>query len=190
MQLRLANLGSTRTRRSSLGIDWDVVPLGEKSDRAIATALGVSPQTVLGVRRRRGISPFVTAKGGRNNAAAPDERPAAARRKGRKKTLSRSRRATRLRVEKHGTAGRVYFIQSGDAVKIGWTRDSAAARLAALQPANPTPLALLGVIPEAGVMVERDLHRRFASLRLGPHEWFLFGEELRRYVETNTQPES
>lgn len=37
------------------GIDWDSVPLGEKSDLALARELGVAPQVVWQARTRRGI---------------------------------------------------------------------------------------------------------------------------------------
>lgn len=65
----------------------------------------------------------------------------------------------------------VYFIEDGDAVKIGYTKDkNPEKRLRALQTANPRKLRLLGFIP-GGVEVESRIHSELAHHRL-EGEWF------------------
>lgn len=65
----------------------------------------------------------------------------------------------------------VYFIEDGDAVKIGYTKDkNPDKRLRALQTANPRKLRVLGFIP-GGVEVENRIHSELASYRL-EGEWF------------------
>jgi Meiotically Up-regulated Gene 113 (MUG113) protein len=69
----------------------------------------------------------------------------------------------------------VYFIQSGNAVKIG-TSKTIAARLRALRTMSPLPIELLGVIP-GGREEEAQLHREWSSQRLHG-EWFTATPEL------------
>lgn len=63
----------------------------------------------------------------------------------------------------------VYFIKSGNAVKIGMSKD-VPGRLRTLRTMSPLPLELLGVIP-GGRDEEALLHREWAELRLHG-EWF------------------
>lgn len=75
----------------------------------------------------------------------------------------------------------VYFIQQGDsgAVKIGCSK-SPAQRLAGLQTGHSEKLHLLAcAVGSQGK--ERDLHERFAHLRLSG-EWFRPGEDLMTYI--------
>lgn len=66
---------------------------------------------------------------------------------------------------------RVYFIQSvrGGPIKIGWAHYPTR-RLAELQPGNPEPLHIIGLI-RGGQIDESAIHRQFACLRLRG-EWF------------------
>lgn len=90
-----------------------------------------------------------------------------------------NRLAAALPPSARATPTSIYFVQTGvyddDPVKIGMA-DSVSARLAQLQTGSPWPLRLLGVVP-GGAVEERDLHRRFAHLRLRG-EWFEGAPEL------------
>jgi hypothetical protein len=69
----------------------------------------------------------------------------------------------------------VYFVRSGDAVKIGMSKD-VPRRLRTLRTMSPLSLELLGVVP-GGRDEEAQLHREWASLRLHG-EWFRASPEL------------
>ncbi len=75
----------------------------------------------------------------------------------------------------------VYFVASGDAVKIGTTGDLRT-RLADMQSGNPVPLRLLGCIP-GGRAIEQKLHRRFRALHLS-REWFKNTGDLQEFTES------
>jgi hypothetical protein len=79
----------------------------------------------------------------------------------------------------------IYFIQNGDAVKIGVTIHDARDRLAYLQTATPHKLTLLGHI-EGSYDEERALHRRFAHLRIR-NEWFRLTRELIEFIAEVTR---
>jgi hypothetical protein len=80
--------------------------------------------------------------------------------------------------------GDVYFIQAGEgAIKIGWSQD-VFRRIIELQTASAEKLKLLGVIPSVTMQEERNLHRRFASIRKEA-EWFQPSSELLSYVRKN-----
>ena len=66
--------------------------------------------------------------------------------------------------------GTVYFIQGGKFVKIGYTEQPVATRLAAIQTGCPYPLRVLATVP-GDTYLERDLHRMFSSWRTHG-EWF------------------
>lgn len=72
------------------------------------------------------------------------------------------------------TAG-VYFVQAGDAVKIGMSKDIPK-RLRTLRTMSPLPLELLGAVP-GGRQEEAELHREWATQRLHG-EWFRAAPEL------------
>jgi hypothetical protein len=76
---------------------------------------------------------------------------------------------------------RVYFFncQGANAIKIGRS-DDPTARLAACQTGCPLPLTLLGSIP-GRLSTERELHARFASLRIHG-EWFRAETELVEFI--------
>jgi len=70
-----------------------------------------------------------------------------------------------------------YFIQSGDFVKIGVSKDPKH-RLVQLQTANPNKLRLIHTtsIPEA------ELHIMFNKYR-EKGEWFLFSQDIKDFIE-------
>lgn len=77
----------------------------------------------------------------------------------------------------------VYFIQAGERgpIKIGWA-EVVSTRMAQLQCGSPMKLTLLVAIP-GGAARERDLHRRFADIRVRG-EWFDgTNETLLAYIE-------
>lgn len=74
----------------------------------------------------------------------------------------------RLNAAASVSAG-VYFVRSGDAVKIGMSGDIPS-RIRALRTMSPLPLELLGAIP-GGRTEEAELHRAWAGQRMHG-EWF------------------
>ena len=75
----------------------------------------------------------------------------------------------------------VYFISPGDGlVKIGFTT-SLSSRLRSLRTAHPKELSILLVFPGTQED-ERDLHLRFANLRVGG-EWFKYDEMIKNFVD-------
>lgn len=81
--------------------------------------------------------------------------------------------------------GKIYFIGHGGSktMKVGYTSGNPHMRMAALQTGSPDKLYMMGWI--AGTLdEERELHRRFAHLRVSG-EWFRFEAELEEFYETN-----
>jgi hypothetical protein len=75
----------------------------------------------------------------------------------------------------------VYFVQDGDAIKIGRASD-VKRRLSSMQTSNSRPLTLLKVV-RAVDCDELDLHKRFEHLRIPPtREWFRMTEELQHFI--------
>jgi len=68
--------------------------------------------------------------------------------------------------------GFVYLIRSekGGPVKIGWARDPDK-RCSDLQTAHPYRLAVIARFP-GSLKLERELHERFAAVRIPGGEWF------------------
>lgn len=73
----------------------------------------------------------------------------------------------------------VYFIQSGDSVKIGVTSD-VAKRVASLQTGSPRQLVVLNIIP-GGEKTEAMLHAALAAHRQ-KGEWFKLCDEVSKCV--------
>ncbi len=105
--------------------------------------------------------------------------------------LTRSERAERRRahdeiLKRERAAARcqdVYFIRNthNGNVKIGITAD-VSRRLKQLQGNyDPEALIVIGVIPQGGIDVERELHARFAQYRLHG-EWFEWNEEIEAVI--------
>jgi len=74
----------------------------------------------------------------------------------------------------------VYFIRSGDTVKIGMTVDPAA-RLRTLQTSHHVLLDLLAAVP-AHAALESAIHAKFSDLR-GEGEWFRLNDELIAFIK-------
>ena len=73
----------------------------------------------------------------------------------------------------------VYFIKSGDLIKIGYTGDLEE-RKRNIQVNNPTVVEVLKTIP-GGYPEEQQLHQKFAHLnKLG--EWFYSTQELLNFI--------
>ena len=75
----------------------------------------------------------------------------------------------------------VYFARSGDAIKIG-TSTNVRKRIKALATGTPLPPELVAVMA-GGAWREKELHRRFAHLRV-TGEWFRAGVELMEFIAT------
>jgi hypothetical protein len=74
---------------------------------------------------------------------------------------------------------RVYFIQSGDRVKIGISSEPKA-RLKSLETSNHAELKLLATIP-GGRRKEIELHGRFADFHV-KGEWFEFSTPIKKFI--------
>jgi len=74
----------------------------------------------------------------------------------------------------------VYFIDAGNLIKIGVTKD-VGKRLAALKTGSPVQLAILGFIPGTK-QKEKELHHRFSSYRTHG-EWFEKNDDLINYIK-------
>jgi hypothetical protein len=80
----------------------------------------------------------------------------------------------------------VYFIRSGDYIKIGCTTNIDA-RLDQFRTSNPI-IELLALI-RGGREEEHKLHQRFEELRLKANrEWFRYDDELKDFVENMGAP--
>lgn len=84
------------------------------------------------------------------------------------------------------TEGQVYFLQSDNAVKIGWTSDLEQ-RMKSYSPGAK----ILAVMPGTR-KDETRLHRKFAHLRTNRREWFAYSpqvmEEVGRIVKEHGEP--
>lgn len=94
-----------------------------------------------------------------------------------------------LRIQPRDYYCCVYFIRSGEFVKIGVAR-SVQRRLASLQTASPLPLEMLGILKfvsdSDAYRAERRLHLCFHSDRSNG-EWFRYSDDIQRFVSTETE---
>lgn len=79
--------------------------------------------------------------------------------------------------------GYVYFMTSGCAVKIGFSRFPYE-RIKQLRRQGYRPLTLLGTMPSRDGL-ERELHQRFAAYRISG-EWFRPSSELAEFIAVST----
>lgn len=79
-------------------------------------------------------------------------------------------RAAALCAAGRDQPGRVYFAECGDFIKIGYTTLSVDRRITDLSTGNPLPFSVLLVV-KANPAFEKNLHKRFASIR-HRGEWF------------------
>jgi len=81
----------------------------------------------------------------------------------------------------------VYFItfpeHEGRYVKIGKAFD-VSSRVKGLQTSSPTPVKVLGVLPEI-VESEGSLHKKFSKYRTEMGEWFHLTPHIRHYIKQN-----
>lgn len=85
----------------------------------------------------------------------------------------------RYKIPKFQITGRVYFIQGGDLIKIGYAK-SPQKRLDNLKTGCAFELTLLASMP-GSVKLERHIHERFADLR-HLREWFRVDPKLTRFI--------
>lgn len=78
-------------------------------------------------------------------------------------------------------SGLVYFVKSGDWVKIGVT-SNLTRRLAALQTGSPLGIKLLLTL-SGGKTLEQKFHQAFRELRHNG-EWFWLADSLSRYIDS------
>lgn len=85
--------------------------------------------------------------------------------------------------------GNVYFIRCDDKVKIGFTDGDPGVRLLQLQTGNPEGLALLAVIPNCTMSVEKIYHRALKQ-HLVRGEWFSYPKltPLIRNIQAGARP--
>ncbi|MFC8463396.1 GIY-YIG nuclease family protein [Streptomyces sp. NPDC057250] len=89
------------------------------------------------------------------------------------------RRAPAVPIDLSGNhASRVYFIEHGTRLKIGYTTNLRS-RLSALslRPSN------VRMVVRGGPEVERALHRYFDAYRIEDTEWFHLADEVQQYIE-------
>ena len=76
----------------------------------------------------------------------------------------------------------IYFIRSGDFVKIGFSH-APWRRLSELQTGNPTPLKMLAIM-HGDERVEVELHGRFSADRVNL-EWFRLSPDIQTLIESH-----
>lgn len=84
------------------------------------------------------------------------------------------------------SVGAVYFIQCGEFIKIGRTRNRVQRRLAELRCGNPYPLTLLATVAAHRselVNLEASYHGRFAAYH-HRDEWFRAEPDLLAFIKT------
>jgi hypothetical protein len=83
----------------------------------------------------------------------------------------------------------VYFVQSGSGgpIKIGKTSGKPGNRLTGLRCGSAEELQLLGVIQDAPEILEKELHKRFSTLRVRG-EWFRPDVELLHFIAEHAGP--
>jgi T5orf172 domain len=84
--------------------------------------------------------------------------------------------------------GFVYFMHSETThmIKIGFSKDPKR-RLEQLKTGHPGKLRIVGVMPDRLKLHEKDLHKRFAKLRVDGGEWFYESAGLWRYIEAHAE---
>lgn len=140
--------------------------IGEREDRKVAAAHKTGELE----RRRQRLDGIVTGLGYQlthdQTAHHPNDAPEPAVR-------------WQIPAKKHSPL--VYFIRNGNRIKIGTTTElKRRIRTLALRSEN------VALLLSGDVRLERDLHRKFAALRVGNTEWFAYEGALADYVRTET----
>jgi hypothetical protein len=77
-----------------------------------------------------------------------------------------------------GRVGYTYFLQNGDRIKIGWSRDpKGRAHALSLRESN-----IIGVV-QSEQRFERVCHEMWETVRIGNTEWFLATDELLGWID-------
>ena len=79
----------------------------------------------------------------------------------------------------------IYFVRSGDLVKIGYA-SSVEKRIPTLRTSNPNAIVVLGAMT-GDMEAERALHERFAKHRVRG-EWFVLCDEIVGFIQENARP--
>lgn len=79
----------------------------------------------------------------------------------------------------------IYFVRSGDAVKIGYAAEPEK-RIPSLRTGNPNEIVVLGLM-DGDYDTERELHERFAHRRIRG-EWFDIGDDVLAFIQQNCRP--
>lgn len=82
--------------------------------------------------------------------------------------------------------GFIYFAESGDLIKVGFSKDPLE-RLKALYSPNGEEIRLIGVMPNKTRYVEASFHHILAADRV-QGEWFRRSKELMSFIKENTVP--
>lgn len=77
------------------------------------------------------------------------------------------------------TRGKIYFVQAGEFIKIGWALDPHK-RIAHMQTGSAYEFKLLGLM-HGSLIEEKIVHKRFSAFRVRG-EWFKQTPELNRYI--------
>lgn len=83
-------------------------------------------------------------------------------------------------------SGFIYFAESGDLIKVGFSKDPLE-RLKALYSPNGEEIRIIGVLPNRTRYVEACFHQILAADRV-QGEWFKRSEELMSYIRENAVP--
>jgi hypothetical protein len=86
---------------------------------------------------------------------------------------------TEMRAETNNAQCRVYYIQVGDLIKIGYTARSVKDRLRAYPPGSE-----LLAVERGGTTVEAQRHHQFRHLLAERKEWFRPGADLLDHIAT------
>lgn len=77
----------------------------------------------------------------------------------------------------------VYFIkqENSDFVKVGFTTSTVESRLRGIQTGNPSPLKIIGIIPDGDAPLETALHYYFRKTRVSG-EWFTYSSAMDTFL--------
>lgn len=77
---------------------------------------------------------------------------------------------------------KIYFITDNEYIKIGYTKNKIASRLAAIKTGNPRELKILYIWLDQPKQKETELHHLFRHLHIAG-EWFRYSEEIINFIK-------
>jgi hypothetical protein len=82
----------------------------------------------------------------------------------------------------------IYFVKESLSgfIKIGYYGDNLMSRIRTLKSSNPNPLLILGVIPRADMLYEKNLHNRFIKYNY-ENEWFYSDVVLENFIQRHSE---